>query len=324
MNKIFLAIISFIILLFFSGCFYFGLLTRSVDDAIFSTPDKIKHKIENPYNKNVSLSALWIGHSSVLLQIYDKMLLFDPFFNTRIEGVFMRKVEPGIDIDKINKLDFIFISHSHLDHFNFFSLDYFEKKYPAVNFVFPYGLEQYLPDYNFNLIRLDDRNVNSRNPVGNSIFIDSIKITPVYAMHTGGRYIFDAYVWKTEGATGYIIKYRDLCIYFAGDTGYDNYAFKKIGDNFKIDVAFIPIGPCRNCDSSGFKYHTTSIEALKLFRDVKASIMVPIHYGALEYFRDSNYPLEILEKILNDEKYGMSDLKNNVRAMKEGEQIILR
>ena len=324
MKKSALIVLLFILFSTISGCFYFRILTRSIDDAIFSSPDKVYNKITEPYNIKTILSVLWIGHSSMLVQLYDKELIFDPFFNSRIEGIFMRKVEPGIDIQNISKLDFIFVSHSHLDHFNFFSLNYFDKKFLNVNFVFPYGLEQYLPDYNFNLIRLDNRNVNHGHPAGNSIYVDSLKITPVYAMHTGGRYIFDAYTWKTEGATGYIIQYKDICIYFAGDTGYDSSAFKKIGENFKIDLAFIPVGPCRNCDSAGMKYHTSSREALMVFSDIKAQYMIPMHYGALEYFRDSNYPVDVLRNILGDPESGYADLKDRVKIMKEGEQIIFK
>jgi L-ascorbate metabolism protein UlaG (beta-lactamase superfamily) len=258
----------------------------------------------------------------MLVQLYDKELIFDPFFNSRLEGVFMRKVEPGIDINNIPKLDFIFVSHSHLDHFNFFSLNYFSNKYPDANFIFPYGLEQYMPDFDFKMTRLDDRNVNPKHPVGDYVIVDSLKITPVYAKHTGGRYIIDAYTWKAEGATGYIIQYKDICIYFAGDTGYDDYAFKEVGKNFDIDLAFIPIGPCRNCDSAGMQYHTSSIEALMVFRDLNAKFMIPMHYGALEYFRDSKYPLTILEKILDDKTSGFADLKDKVKTPTEGEQII--
>lgn len=295
-----------------------------MDDAIFSKPDKIENKIKNPYDEKVKLSVLWVGHSSMLVQLYNKELIFDPFFNTRLEGIFMRKVEPGIDINNIPKLDFIFVSHSHLDHFNFYSLNYFDNVFPNANFIFPYGMEQYLPDYNFNMLRLDNRDVNANHSIGNPVIRDSLKITPVYAKHTGGRYIFDAYVWNAEGSTGYIIQYKDVCLYFAGDTGYDSSAFKNIGENFKIDIAFIPIGPCRNCDSVGMKYHISSREALMLFSDIKAQYMIPMHYGALEYFRDTNYPLVVLENELNDPKSGFADLKSKVKIMKEGEQIIFR
>jgi L-ascorbate metabolism protein UlaG (beta-lactamase superfamily) len=113
-----------------------------------------------------------------------------------------------------------------------------------------------------------------------------------------------------------------VCIYFAGDTGYEKEAFKYIGNSFKIDLALIPIGPCRNCDSTGMWFHTSSIEALQLFEDIKASYMIPIHYGAIQYFTNTNYPLSVLEKILQnpDSKY-YSDA-DKVKILKEGEQVI--
>ena len=72
------------------------------------------------------------------------------------------------------------------------------------------------------------------------------------------------------------------------------------------------------------KYHTSSLEALKVFSDIKAQNMIPMHYGALEYFRDSNYPAFILREILDDPESGYADLKDKVKILKEGEQIIFK
>jgi len=148
-----------------------------------------------------------------------------------------------------------------------------------------------------------------------------MKITPVFTMHQGGRYAIDTYSWMVKGATGYIIQYKDVCVYFAGDTGYDEKAFKKIGDAFKIDLAIIPIGPCRNCEDKGMWFHTSTIEALKLFEDIKATYMIPVHFGAVEYFTDADYPMHVLKKILQNPGSGFHYLADRVKILREGEQI---
>jgi L-ascorbate metabolism protein UlaG (beta-lactamase superfamily) len=121
-----------------------------------------------------------------------------------------------------------------------------------------------------------------------------------------------------------MIEYEDVTVYFAGDTGYDSLAFKKIGDNFRINLAFIPIGPCHNCDSSGFWFHTSSIEALQLFEDLKADYMIPIHFGSIRYFSDPNYPLFAMKKILQNPASKYSHLADKIKILKEGEQVIWR
>ncbi|MBM4157591.1 MAG: MBL fold metallo-hydrolase [Ignavibacteria bacterium] len=317
--------ISYIIIIIFisliiSGCAGFSILTKNIGRTISTPPEKVKFKISKPVKDNIKLSALWIGHSSVLLQIYDKVILFDPFFENSLVGVFTRIKEAGLDRESISKLDYIFISHSHIDHLHFNSIGYFESKFPKTHLIYPEGTEYYLPDFDFPQTRIKISKALSNYFIGDSQTIDGIKITPVYALHTGGRYALDTYLWKVQGHIGYIIEYKEVCIYYAGDTGYHPEAFKVIGKNFKINLAFIPLGPCLDCDGKGFKYHTSSIEGLDLMKDVNAEFMLPIHYGAIEYFRDANFPLESMKTILQREDY--TGLKNKIIILNEGNQIV--
>jgi N-acyl-phosphatidylethanolamine-hydrolysing phospholipase D len=302
----------------FSGCAYLSITVNNLGNAIFNTPKEVVTKVKEPVKDDVRLSVLWAGHSSMLVQMFDKVIMFDPYFNNHLGGLFMRRLKTGLDIDNLKSLDLICVSHSHMDHMCFSSIGDLSEKFPKAKLVFPYGVENYMPPFDIDMIRLDNRNV-TKNKTGNPILAEGVEITPVYAVHTGGRYALDTYTWKTEGCTGYILQYKGLCIYFAGDTGYDSVAFRKIGSEFKIDLALIPVGPCRNCDSVGFKYHTSSIEALMVFRDLKAKQMIPMHYGAIKYMSDENYPIKVMENLLNTTAY--SDLKSKVTILNVGEQV---
>lgn len=315
----------FIIILFLislNGCYIVRFAVKNVGESITSQPEKIENKIKKPLSDSVKLSALWIGHSTVLLQVYDKVIMTDPFLNYRISGMFMRKKEPGMDFSDLNKLNIVLISHSHPDHMNFTSLGMIEDKFPGCNLVFPQGDENYLPNFNLNFVMVKTNFYRDKKYTGESVEVDGIKITPVYALHQGGRYGIDTYSWIEQGATGYIIQYKGITIYFAGDTGYDDVAFKKIGENFKIDLALIPIGPCRECESRGMWYHTSTIEALELFKDIKASYMIPIHFGAIQYSKDANYPVEVLKKLIQDPESEYNLISDKLVILKEGEQIV--
>ena len=322
MKKISIIYIIFLSLLF-SGCFVLRVTINNLGESISSSPQKIINKIKNPVRDSIRLSALWVGHSTILLQIYDRVIITDPFLDNRLGGVFIRKKEPAMDLEDLSQLNLILISHSHMDHLSYGSLGMLEDKFPGCNLLFPEGNEYYMPDFNLNLLRVDTKKSQSKEYVGDALEVDGMKITPVYALHQGGRYAFDTYSWQTRGATGYIIEYKDVCVYFAGDTGYENKAFKKIGETFRIDLALIPIGPCRKCEEKGMWFHTSSIEALQVMEDVKAKYMIPIHYGAIKYFSDPNAPLLTLEKIINNPDSRYNYLEDKVKILKEGEQITI-
>ena len=332
MKKNLLIIITIIFLSQFAGCTVFRIITKNVGRTFSKGPLPVENKIKNPIKDSTKLSILWGGHSTALIQIYDKVLLFDPVFNNRIFSIMTRHIETGLDYENLTRLDMVFISHSHMDHLSFSSLEYLSEKFPSAKLIFPKGVEYYLPDYNFDFIRLDIDKAYTKEYVGNKTVTDSIEIIPVYTKHTGGRYGFDTYSWRVTGSCGFIVKYKDVTVYFAGDTGYDEHAFKTVGSKYKIDVALIPIGPCRNCDEKGMKYHTSSIEALQVFNDLKADYMIPIHYGSIEYMREPDYPLEVLKNIIADDTHSKnmsgsnsinSNLKERVLILEEGEKISL-
>ena len=62
------------------------------------------------------VQVLWIGHSTVLLRLYDKWVLTDPNFSTRVGLVVKRFYYPGADLDSLPSMDAVLISHTHMDH----------------------------------------------------------------------------------------------------------------------------------------------------------------------------------------------------------------
>lgn len=300
------------------GCNLFYVAVGNIP-VFFSSPEKVQDKIKNPVKPNVRLSALWIGHSTILLQIEDKVIITDPFLTETVGELARRTVEPGIQIEDIPRCDLILISHSHFDHLSFSSLEMLENKSHNSALIFPKDLENYLPNYNFIFIRMDNNEGYITKYIGEEKTVNGIKITSVYASHWGGRYGIDGYVWSDNSYTGYIIEYSGITIYFAGDTGYNTEIFKKLGNKFKIDLALIPIGPCADCKNCGTENHVFPADALMIFKDLKAKFMIPIHYGTLRFAQAEPFePLPVLEELITIE-----NLKDKVKILKIGEQIIL-
>jgi L-ascorbate metabolism protein UlaG (beta-lactamase superfamily) len=287
----------------------------------FSKPARVKNKLINPINTRGGLSVIWIGHASVMVQMDDKVMLFDPFLTNNI-GLIQRRVqEPGLDINNLAKCDFIFISHTHFDHLNLGSLEILEKYFPGCRLVFPSGAEEFIPDMNFKFKKLRTANINRKKYKGESVIIDSVKITSVAAYHWGGRYGLDGLIWGYSGVTGYIVQYHGLTVYFSGDTGYNRKFFKYLGKKYKIDAAIIPIGPCKDCGKTDkTNRHIYPPGALKVLDDTKASVLIPVHFGTIHELSEPYYPLKVLTKVLKKNP----EYKDRVKILKIGEIAILK
>ena len=317
--KILYKILFFIVLVHISGCSIFQEIAGNGPSS-FKPPAKVKNKIKNPVLPDARLAVLWVGHATCLIQMDDKQILTDPVLTTSIGILSKRLVEPGIETADIPKLDLISVSHPHIDHLSLGSIDMLQKKGNNIPFIFPDGVESYLPGYDFNYIRLHNNNgYESTNPIGDSVTVNGITIYTVYARHWGGRYGLDGFLWGEHSYTGFIFSYHGMNVYFGGDTGYDPLSFKKISERFEIDLALIPIGPCEECEGCGNKRHVYPEGAIKIFIDLKAKTLIPIHYGVFQFrLADVNDPLYKLEKLTKD--YNIEDKTN---ALKIGEQKII-
>ena len=66
-----------------------------------------------------------------------------------------------------------------------------------------------------------------------------------------------------------------------------------------------------------------------MFDDLKADYMTPVHYGALTYRRDPDYPLLVLKELIekNDNSNSMGGNNSNkygdrIKILDEGEQYV--
>ncbi len=255
-----------------------------------------------------SVQFYWIGHATVLIRLFDKWIITDPNFSTRTGVVVKRFVEPAINQFELEKFDAVLISHNHFDHLDQPTLKLFKG---SGSVFMPEGGETYIPDGIFE----------KKIPVSESRWetysVNGILITPVPVQHFGGRWLLDN-LWDGEPYTGYIIRYKGVTIFFAGDTGYSREKFKAIGSSFQIDLAIIPIGPMSflSARNLGNPVHVNPRGAIQIFKDTKASFMIPIHHST--FYNRGNSERELLESEMKDHS-----LKEKVFLIKQGECVKL-
>jgi L-ascorbate metabolism protein UlaG (beta-lactamase superfamily) len=275
--------------------------------SLLSTPREIIHKIQDPYQPDARLAILWIGHATALIQIDDKFILTDPIFTNTVGLFSKRLVEPGIDPENLPFLDVVLISHLHIDHLSFGSLDLVENK--TKQLLVPEGGLVYIPNFSFKSDELK---------TWRSWQNEGLIITAVPSIHNGWRYGLDN-AWMEHGYTGYIIEYNGIKVYFAGDTAYDSEMFKEIGKRFaNVSVALVPIAPIHPREYSKTR-HTDPLEAIQIFKDLNAQWLIPIHFDT---FPESLDTLGEASTILRAEILRQNLTENEITFLDIGEQKV--
>ncbi|MBU0476206.1 MAG: MBL fold metallo-hydrolase [Bacteroidetes bacterium] len=278
--------------------------------SLFKSPAKIENKITNPKIDSARLSVLWVGHSTMLIQIDNKFILTDPVFTETVAFLSKRLIEPGIDIENLPQIDIALVSHLHPDHLSLGSLDLIEEKISEL--LISEGGLLYIPNFEFN---------SSELKWWQSSEINGIKITSTPVLHNGMRYGLD-YNWLPKAFASYIIEYNGITVYFAGDTGFDSTTtiFKEISKKFpKIDLAILPIAPIHPREYSNIR-HTDPHDAILIAKQINAKHIIPMHYDTFAEAFDTLGEAELLMR--------QEMLKNNltdkeVIILKIGEQKVI-
>jgi L-ascorbate metabolism protein UlaG (beta-lactamase superfamily) len=282
-------------------------LVRTVE-RLGTTPEPVSGRLSHPILARAGLSVLWIGHASMLLQIHDKVFLTDPVLTTTVGLLARRSVEPGLDPASIDRVDFTLISHLHFDHFSYGSLGMLPTN---GRLLVPPGGTEYTPEFGFA--------ETIEAAWWQTIERDSVRITPVPVRHFGGRYGFDIALLDKRSYTGYIIEYRGITLLFAGDTAYDPELFRELGRRWHIDVACIPIAPVEPREYMK-NVHADPAEALQIFEDTGARLMIPMHYQT--FFQGLDPAPDHAERLLAD-AVRERHLEGRVLPLRIGEQRMI-
>jgi len=177
--------------------------------------------------------------------------------------------------------------------------------------LLPYGAAMYAPEFHF----ADTREMKRWETLEE----DGVRITAVPVRHFGGRYAFDFPWMRDRGYTGWVVEYRGKTVFFGGDTGYQPEYFKEIGERFTIDVAILPIGPVEPREFMRAA-HVDPQEALQMFEDLRARLLIPMHYGTFMTGLDPrlHYARELLEQLI-----AKNGLKERVQIPEIGERVVV-
>ncbi|HAE38885.1 MAG TPA: metal-dependent hydrolase [Candidatus Riflebacteria bacterium] len=187
------------------------------------------------------VKVTWLGHSAVKIE-GSKTIFIDPF----IKG----NPASSCTLDDIKKADMVFVTHYHGDHVGdaFFLCQKTGATLVAIHEIAIEAAELGIKTEGMN--------------IGGTVAVGDVKFNMVSALHSAEK----------GTPAGVVIELDGQRIYHAGDTGL-TYDMKLIGEFFKPDLSFLPIGD---------RYTMGIASASKAVEFVQTKRVVPIHYNTFE------------------------------------------
>lgn len=278
---------------------FWQVLKWKITTSAASWPNHIPNKNYpfKPLASTEKVSATFINHATMLVQLPGINILTDPVYSERVSPFSFvgpkRVREPGLPMDVLPPIDVVVVSHNHYDHLDLETLKKLDGKFHPL-FVVPAGDEKLLKKAGIQNVKELDWWEEVK--VKDTRFI----FTPT--QHWSARGLWD----KNESLWGaYMIDNGASKVYFAGDTGYASHFRDTKSRLGAPDLAFLSIGAYRP-DWFMKVHHMNPDEAVKAHMDLGAARSVAMHYGTFQLSDEGvDEPVEDLKVALK--KYQIID-----------------
>ena len=238
--------------------------------------------------------AIWLGHSSIYLQLNGRKILIDPVFSSYASPIFfVNRAFDGSNVytaADFPAVDILAITHDHWDHLDYPSIMALKPKIKAV--LCPPGVGEYFEQWGFDADKIIEEDWDAMIDFGHGL---TAHILP--SQHFSGRMLTQN---PTEWcAFAFVTPTRK--IFCSGDGGYGEH-FKDIGKNFGgFDLAFMENG---QYNRAWHAIHMLPDETAQASEDIHAKKVVPIHAGKFALARHEwNAPYNDLIANSTDKNY---------------------
>ncbi len=254
----------------------------------------------------------WIGHSTFLIQKAGFNILTDPIFND-LMYLYPRNCTPGISLDQLPKIDFIIISHGHIDHMNKKTLLSLRQHNPTI--IVPYGEKNWFIKKGFTNV-IDKKWWEEESFSLKKDQSKKIKFHFLPAIHWAGNNPFNM---NKSWWGSFIIEFDNFKTYFAGDTAYSKHFLDINKKHPDIDIALMPIAP--NGPEKVIEHsHIDAKQSVQSFIDLDAKEFIPMHWGTFRMATDKFIePITLLKEAWNKNIKSLQNKKLHI--LKFGEQI---
>ena len=219
------------------------------------------------------LRVTWLGHSTVLVEIEGRRVLFDPMWAERSSPsrwAGPKRFQPvPLPLSEVPELSAVVISHDHYDHLDKHAIQELARSQPSVPFFVALGVGAHLEKWGVAPERIHEHDWWEEDTAAGG----ALKLVCTPARHFSGRGLLDrnSTQWASWVVTGATRR-----VYFGGDGGYDA-ALAEIGKRYgPFDLTLLEIGAFH--ESWGL-IHLGPENAFLAQRDLGGRLLVPIHWG---------------------------------------------
>ena len=290
--------------------------------AVFlnSSKYKPKHKVEiinlnrNSFGKipDYDLSLYWLGHATTIFEINQKRIIVDPVFgNTApVPFVIKRMVRSPIRRNQLPHIDFVLITHNHMDHLERKTI----RKLRYAHFIVPLGVGVALRGWGVKKENITELGW------GDKFVSENIIFNAEPAMHFSQRSLWDfnKTLWNSYVLQSiYGKETLNRKIFVAGDGGFGTHIDEIAKKYGKFDLITIEI------DAWNVRWpyvHMFPREVVEVAKKLQTRYILPVHYGT--------YPLgahkyDISINMLLDE-VRHHNMKDKLLTPKMGEKVVIK
>jgi L-ascorbate metabolism protein UlaG (beta-lactamase superfamily) len=235
-----------------------------------NTIPEVKPDMVDFVKPSSSMKFVWLGHSSFIVNINQKIILFDPVFSNSISPIKLfgsRFQAPVLKMEELPHIDFIVISHDHYDHLDMNSIKFFKNK--DTKMFVPLGVSSYLIGWGIDEARITEFDWWQEKKIEE----DGLEFVCTPSQHFSGR--LGAFANPTLWAS-WVVRSAEDSLYYSGDSGYGKH-FKEIGEAYgPFDLTFMENG---QYSKYWKKVHMMPEESAQAHKDLKGKKMVPVHWG---------------------------------------------
>ncbi len=225
----------------------------------------------------------WINHCTFYVSCDGCNILTDPIWSKRCSPSQCvgpkRGHEPGISLHMLPPIHVVLISHNHYDHLDTYTVRELQKRNPHCVWVVPEGVKEWFLKRGIKrVVELSWWESSEFSLCTHTQLALSVSAVPT--QHFSGRGLFDTdrSLW-----VGYVLDFKrpagpDKRLYFCGDSGYNEFDFKQIGEKFgSMDLSLLPVG---TYVPSAFMQtvHMSPQQATAVHQDVRSKLSVGMHW----------------------------------------------